>query len=649
MTRSAEDRPPCEYVGQPKSNNCGASLKEEAAERRRCEIDRKIASHPNAWSHGRMVPVSSEPSPPPENQSPQEPSDNEGEDGGTTRTSCAPAAYPTPEYIYRKYTRRAVPIPQPPSSSSSHQPDPKRPTDPREFHKRVSSDSYEAPTRPSQQDKLKKPGNCQQPRLRPCRSYSDEEIRPRTRPAQRSSSEEPPRRVRFARGTKDGDSFQPIHTRSKDRAEAAREDDVEEHRDKEEMDERKRTVRHKVRKGAGAFEIDGHDSEDAGPHDKPGRPVFHSIAERRSFMFPSPRIIELSSEFEEDKPTIYGYACAQEDTRLMNYQVEHKCSRRGICCGVRKNSFEEFKRKHYADMGKSGTPSSPQAQIEARLSLPDLKKAINEKLRFPVSPEEAPQTFRRYSSEPPDYFQPRTRDGHRSARPSFSKRRSSFTTPTLEMFREDPVSPSHFPHAPQRTEASIFTNSHANSALTDSPSPKRKSSTTSQLRRALTTRPVPPRRITEPGYKRAPTRQMQRSGTKSFEERLWRGSQSRDDVKALHRTTEDSQDIRSAKDYKTSIPQYHHRHRAQSEKLSFSQARQALESAAGDWYGPEFIEHLNASFSDLSLPWHHQALEPSTLPEQTKVKCGVKESRPSRRPSLMKSQPNLRCTTPTMR
>lgn len=264
--------------GQRSSRTC---------EQRRSETDRRIASHPNAWTRGRMVLK--------EIEAPRTRVEKVYRQRSPTRPS-------SPEFIY-KHVRRDEFLPRLRERDDSVA---TRATDPcgfynrRRYSRRESDrDVYADQRRRRERDEDDDVKSENQPRVRvrtfdprepPSRRVGallrdrirtsealesstqssdpplprhharrhedDRPYRHHKRPEIRRRSSDNGPRVRFAAGTKAGSAAIRDQEAVQDWSQGAH--------DREEFDHRKRDVRHRIREGGRAFEIDGHDSSEDG-------------------------------------------------------------------------------------------------------------------------------------------------------------------------------------------------------------------------------------------------------------------------------------------------------------------------------------------------------------------------------------------------
>ena len=204
-------------------------------------VHQRIAAHPHAWGHVRIVPTEPHPAPRPPAPEPPKPR----------------VRHPSSrEWEYRsrmtRPVRRAEPEVKKPASSKKED-KAKKPTDPREFYQRTSGQrrSRDKPESPSPGTREYYLWRNREPALR---DLATERERYR-RTSQRGSRSSPyGRRVRFSAA----DEFRGPEHREREAAK----DHHQEKRDKQELNEHKEEARHIVHEGGKEFEIDGHYSSE---------------------------------------------------------------------------------------------------------------------------------------------------------------------------------------------------------------------------------------------------------------------------------------------------------------------------------------------------------------------------------------------------
>ena len=234
-------------------------INDETRKERRRDIDRRIASHPNAWSRGRLVPTGQGthelPKQPPKLKGIESPSERPKDPLHPQR--------PGEGWAYRRRTRRVYRYPNEPyppkGCPGSGKPTTERQAIGPDFSR--PRHGVRQPSPPPQRSQSKPFRFNEEPPYHHRRNVSSTSSSDEAHQTQHDEVQSSPH-VKFAPGTKNESNKFPSRPAERSRATAAIRDDIQEDRDQKEMDDRKRTVRHKLHKGGGAFELDGHYSED---------------------------------------------------------------------------------------------------------------------------------------------------------------------------------------------------------------------------------------------------------------------------------------------------------------------------------------------------------------------------------------------------
>jgi len=187
------------------------------------EVDRLIASHPNAWGHGRMTTVNG----PAEDTKPHRPE------------AASPPRLPSPpEWYYRHVSREVLPR----TFTVRRYRIAEEPEEPRASH-RPSPAPQPGPVRGILQKSVPKTSRA---------PYQEEQGR---FPGYDKPPYDPAPHVKFSRGTEGKKT-------ARREQEAARDWEEERH-DQKEFEDTKRHLRNSVRRGGGPYEVDGHNSEES--------------------------------------------------------------------------------------------------------------------------------------------------------------------------------------------------------------------------------------------------------------------------------------------------------------------------------------------------------------------------------------------------
>ena len=488
---SGKDQRPFRYANF-QLRNCyqeESQLNQEAVARRQREIDRKIAAHPNAWSRGRMVPVSI-----PTGDLPDS-SEEEPPRPVPTPPPRSPTRILYPSWLYRRVTRRVIrssecdpgekqklpelheqrkPLP---ASTRCREPD-------RSGRHRRGEDDNKTSSRPHHERPRDGSGNDRKHDYR-----------------KQASSGESPHRVHFAKDTKDENNQlptkdQPKNSMSRDDSQEnveksqAHKDKSQAHRDQKEFDARKKAVRHKLHKGAGAFELDGHASLEWSTDET--RDTACNTASESSDIGQTLGALGNEKSLAIVRMTEKCGSSYRDGARLDNPLILPMTSDRnqalqdGMAASTPQGSSTVGATTGPHQSSSASRPELRPFRLHRTPSeLLDARKAIFDEFRRSLEQDNDTKLYRT------------------SNRSSSSNRSSGFTTPTQSLLVEDRVSPSQYFRSPQVTEKSIFSQSRDTPAAARTSATARRPSSASRVRSHSDQRPpIQARNLSDPLIRR---------------------------------------------------------------------------------------------------------------------------------------------------